>query len=97
MPYLVQSPHRKAVAKRGGKLKKHGASNATIDLTESLTSIADMAETVKVQNEHTQQWLQSEAAKQEARDKDLAEFRDKQIAQGDSQNRLLEALIAKLI
>ena len=93
----MQSPHRKAVAKKGGKLKKHGASSGAIDLTGTLTSIADMADNMKAQNEQTQQWLQSEAAKQEARDKELAEFRGKQLAQGDSQNRLLEALIAKLI
>ena len=92
----MQSPHRKAVAKKGGKLKKNAGSSATIDLTDALNSMTGMADTMKEQNERTQQWLESEAAKQEARDRELADFKAKQLAQGDGQN-LLEALIAKLI
>ena len=93
----MQSPHLRAVAKKGGKLKKNAGGSATIDLTDALTSMTGMADTMKEQNERTQQWLQSEAAKQEARDKELSDFRARQLAQGDSQNKLLEALIAKLI
>ena len=93
----MQSSRRKAVARKGGKLKKSSGNSATIDLTDALTSMTGMADTMKEQNERTQQWLESEAAKQDARDKELADFRARQLAQGDSQNKLLEALIAKLI
>ena len=93
----MQSPHHRAVAKKGSKPKKNAGGSATIDLTDVLTSMTGMADTMKEQNERTQQWLESEAAKQEARDKELADFRARQLAQGNSQNKLLEALIAKLI
>ncbi len=63
----MQSPHRKAVAKKGGKLKQNAGSSATIDLTDALTSMTGMADTMKEQNERTQQWLESEAAKQESK------------------------------
>ena len=89
----MQSHHRRAVAKKGGKLKKNAGGSATIDLTDALTSMTGVADTMKEQNERTQQWLESEAAKQEARDKELADFRARQLAQGDSQNKLMEALI----
>ncbi|DBA91095.1 TPA: hypothetical protein ACH3X1_016060 [Trebouxia sp. C0004] len=50
------SPHCRAVAKKGGKLKKNAGGSATIDLTDALTSMTGMADTMKEQNERTQQW-----------------------------------------